>query len=296
MALVLDKSSATIQVDKAGAKTAVEVGDDFALLHCTRNVRVGLVNTPGFQDPTNGPGIRLTGKVFVAGNPNSGEDKLGITNFEVALIQVANVLVYEMRFAGRQATEGSMTANLRAAFSPNPCFDGKTVSIDDAFTRAINTVTPVQGPKPGFVISSVHDDSPFVYMPLRSENPSVAAPNFLFSARRDEGFVTFLIARQSRGPVQILSHIGWHIIWHAEFQWKTPTEKPKVFMKTSAFDSGTPVLGEPAAGADLSMAKTPTGKSANELDREAFQAFGNRNTSVLSQSKTRPTDLPSVFF
>src|SRR5687768_5130473 len=111
MALALDKSSATITVDKAGAKPVIEVGNDHALLHCTRNVRVALVNTPGFQDPSNGPGIRLTGKVLITGDPSSNADRLDVTKFQVALIQVATVIVYEFRYAGRMPNEGSMTAN-----------------------------------------------------------------------------------------------------------------------------------------------------------------------------------------
>jgi hypothetical protein len=297
MALALDKSSATIAVDKTGAKTAIEVGTDNALLHCTRNVRVNLVNTPGFPDPTNGPAIRFTGKVFIAGNPASSADRVDITKFQVALIQVATVMVYEMRYAGRMNNEGSMTVNIRAGFNPNPCFDGKTTSLDDAFTNANNIVTQVQGPKPGFLISSIRDDSPFTHVTLRFENRVVPAPNFLFSARRDEGFVTYLVVRVPDGTIHFLSHVGWHIIWHGEFQWKAPGEKPTVVMRTSTFDLGQVLLGEPVpADASLAMAKQPRGSTANELDRLAHKGLADRNTAILSQSTSRPSDLPGVFF
>lgn len=297
MALALDKSSATISVDTTGAKTAIEVGTDNALLHCTRNVRANLVNSPGFPDPTNGPAIRLTGKVFIAGNPASGADRLDITKFQVALVQVATVIVYEMRYAGRMKNEGSMTANLQVGFKPNPCFDGKTTSLDDAFANAINTVTQVQGPKPGFLISSIHNDSPFTHVTLRLENRMVPAPNFLFSARRDEGFVTYLVVRGPDGTTQFLSHIGWHIIWHGEFQWKTPGEKPTVVMKTSTFDTGQVRLGEPVpADASFNMAKQPTGSTANELDRLAHKGLADRNVAILTQLTIRPPDLPGTFF
>jgi hypothetical protein len=258
------------------------------------------VNIPGFPNPINGPAIRLTGKVFIAGNPASGADRLDITKFQVALIQVSTVIVYEMRYAGRMKNEGSMTVNIRAGFNPNPCFDGKTTSFDDAFTNAsTNTiVTPVQGPKPGFLISTNFDDSPFVHELLRFENRAVPAPNFLFSARRDEGFVTYLVVRVPDGTIQFLSHVGWHIIWHGEFQWKAPGEKPTVVMRTSAFDLGQVLLGEPLpADASLAMAKQPRGSTANELDDLAHKGgFADRNTAILSQSKSRPADLPSVFF
>jgi hypothetical protein len=297
MALALDRSSATIALDRAGAKTAIEVGTDNALLHCTRNVRVNLVNSPGFPDPTNGPAIRVTGKVFIAGNPASNADRVDITKFQVALIQVATVMVYELRYAGRMSNEGSLTANLRAGFNPNPCFDGKTTSLDDAFTNATTIVTPVQGAKPGFLISSTHDDSPFTHVTLQIENRVVRAPNFLFSARRDEGFVTYLVVRGPDGTIQFLSHVGWHIIWHGEFQWKRPAEKPTVVMKTSAFDPGQVRLGEPVpADASLTMARRPTGSTANELDRLAHSGVADRNVAILTQSTSRPADLPSVFF
>lgn len=298
MALSIDKSSATIAVDKAGAKTAIEVGNEFALLHCTRNVRVSQVNSPGQPDPTNGGAIRLTGKVLIAGNPASNEDRLAMSNFKFALVQVSTVLVYELRYAGRMANEGSMVVNLKNGFNPNPCFDGKALGLDAAFNSSVNTVTPVQGPKPGFQVSSVHDDSPFTYAPLRFENARMRAPNFLYSVRRDEGFVTYFLVKEPDGTVHFVSHIGWHIIWHHELQWKAAAEKPKVAQKASGFDSGVPVLGEPkVADASLTMAKAPSGQTANQLDRAAFKSgMVERNSSILTQSDARPGDLPSVFF
>jgi hypothetical protein len=298
MALVIDKSSATITADKTGAKTAIEVGTDFALLHCTRNVRVGLVNSPGQTDPTNGPGIRLTGKVLISGNPASNDDKLAISNFKFAIIQVSTVLVYELKYSGRMANEGSMVADIRAGFSPNPCFDGRSLGLDSAFADSVNTVTPVQGPKPGFQVTSIHDDGPFTFALLRFENARVRAPNFLYSARRDEGFVSYLVAREPNGTTHFLSHIGWHVIWHGEFQWVSAAQKPQVVMRTSSFDVGVPVLGEPrTADASFTMAKQPVGQTSNQLDKAAFAAgFVARNSSILTQATTRPTDLPGKFF
>lgn len=298
MALAIDKSSATITVDKTGVKPAIEVGNDSALLHCTRNVRANMVNTPGQADPTGIPGILLTGKVLIAGNPASNEDRIAISGWKFAMIQVSTIMVYEFRYCGRMPNEGSMIVDLRAGFNPNPCFDGKTMGLDDAFARASNTVTPVQGPKPGFQVTSAFSDSPFTYVPLRFENARMHAPNFLYSARRDEGFVTYLVVREPDGTTHFASHIGWHIIWHGEFQWTSTTEKPKAVMKTSSAQPGLPQLGEPAAAdASFKMAKTPTGQTSNQLDRAAFKAgYVERNSSVLTQSDTRATDLPSVFF
>ena len=299
MVLAVDKSSATIAVDKAGAKTAIEVGNELALLHCTRNVRVGQVNSPGQPDPTNGPGIRLTGKVLITGNPNAGEDKVAISSWKFAIIQVCTVFVYEFRYSGRMPNEGSMVVNIKAGFNPNPCFDGLSASLDDAFAKSNNNnVVPVQGAKPGFQISSVRDDSPFTYTLLRFENARMRAPNFLYSARRDEGFISYFLAREPNGTTHFLSHIGWHIIWHHELQWKTATDKPVVVAKTSSFEAGLPQLGEPkVADASLNMAKSPNGQTSNQLDRAAFKsAFVDRNTATLTQSDARPGDLPSVFF
>lgn len=298
MTLAVDKPSATIAVDKAGAKTAIEVGSDFALLHCTRNVRVGQVNSPGQPDPTNGPGIRLTGKVLITGNPGAGDDRVAISNWKFAIIQVSTVFVYEFKYSGRMPNEGSMVANIKGGFNPNPCFDGKSTSLDDAFAKSNNTVSPVQGAKPGFQITSVHDDSPFTYTLLRFENARMRAPNFLYSARRDEGFVSYFVAREPDGTTHFLSHIGWHVIWHHELQWKTATDKPAVVAKTSSFEAGQPQLGEPkVADASFNMAKSPNGQTSNQLDRAAFKSgFIDRNSAVLTQADTRPGDLPSVFF
>jgi hypothetical protein len=298
MALAVDKSSATFTVAKAEAKTAVEIGTDFGLLHCTRNVRVNLVNAPGSPDPTNGPAIRLTGKVLITGDPTSNADRLAISSWQVAVVQVSTVFVYELRYAGRTSNEGSMTANLRAGFNPNPCFDGKAMGLDAAFAGAANTVTPVKGAKPGFLFSSVHDDNPFTFARLRFENTLVAAPNFLHSVRRDEGFVSYLVVREPDGTTHFVAHIGWHIIWHGDVLWKSAAEKPQVVMRTSSFDTGDVRLGEPVPpDASLAMAKQPSGSTANELDRQAFKTgFVDRNVSILTASKTRPSDLPSVFF
>ena len=298
MTLSLDKSSATIDIDLKGMKTAVHVGRQSFLMHCSRNVNLGCVDAPAGTRKTTGDAAILKGRVLVAGDPASNADRTEISSWNFAFIQVAKVMVYEFGYAGRMDNEGSVAINVRPGFNPNPCFDGDSISLDDAFDSSINTVTQVTTPKPGFQVESRHGDNPSTLLDLRFTNTSAGAPNFIHRARRDEDFVAYLIARDPQGTVHFLSRVGWHLIWDAQFQWSSPAAKPTPVMLTSVVEKGSVLLGPPpASDAHAQMAFGPRGDTANAMDGAAFDAaLGRRDARFVTQSLTRPGGLPTPFF
>src|SRR5262249_25304113 len=229
MALQLDASTATMSFDMTGSKSTIRVGTQFALLHGTRNVNLTAADDAAGVKPTKGPSVTTTGKVFLAADPSD----FTIGDWEFGMIQVSNLQVYEFVYAGRLAGEGSVTINLKSGFTKNPSLDeevppNSTSSTIDAtiFDQTFLTATRVTTTRVGFEIEYKLDDHPNTLVPLRFENRKTTAPNFIFSARRDEGFIAYFVAREnSKAPIQFLARIGWHAIWHGTFKWSAATMK-----------------------------------------------------------------------
>jgi hypothetical protein len=288
-----------MSVDRKGAKPAIHVGKELILLHGTKNANLAAADMSTGGDGTKGPCIVITGNVFL--EADAGEFDLG--DWQFGIIQVSNVMVYEFIFAGRTSTEGSVTVNLKSGFTKNPSLDAEPHSggsIDESIFDANNlTMKRVTKPKTGFQISVTSNDHPAKLMEKRFQNRRTNSPNFIFSARRDEGFTTFFVARENeRAPVQFLSRVDWHIIWHGTFKWSAAKVEPTVTMKDARLDVGPVRSDAPDAGStDFQIAKARVGPTSNEQDNKATDdAFVRRLTTVCTQSETLPKDLPSDFY
>ena len=299
MTLRLDASSATMTVDVAGSASAIHVGRQLVLLHGTRNANLRSADTVTGGKTSNGPSISITGKVFMQADATDFD----VGDWQFGMIQVSNLMVYEFVYAGRLASEGSVTINLKSGFTKPLSLDAEVATgstIDDSIFDSTNlTATRVTSPQVGFQIEYLFNDHPATLVPQRFENRTAHAPNFIFSARRDEGFVTYFVAREnSTATVQFLSRVGWHAIWHGEFTWSAAKMKPTVIMKDSRLDLGQVLLGAPAAtDSHFLIAQARVGPTANDQDKKASDdAFIRRDAKVCSQVTTRPSNLPTNFF
>jgi hypothetical protein len=299
MTLSLDASSATMSVDVAGSASAIYVGQQLVLLHGTRNANLHSADSVTGGKTSNGPSITITGNVFMKADPTD----VDTGDWQFGMIQVSNLMVYEFVYAGRRANEGSVSINLKSGYTKPLSLDAQPaagVSIDDSiFDPSFLTTTRVTSPQVGFQIEYLVNDHPATLVPQRFQNRTTHAPNYLFSARRDEGFVTYFVARANKtAAVQFLSRVGWHAIWHGEFQWSVPWKRPTVIMKDSRLDLGTVLLGAPAAtDSHFLIAQARVGPTANDQDNQATDdAFIRRNVKVCTQATTQPSNLPSNFF
>jgi hypothetical protein len=297
MAVKIDASTAMITMDKTGAKCAIKVGKELVLLHGTQNADLTAAdNTAGGK--MKGPFMNLTGTVFMDADAS---DKI-IGDWEFGFIQVSTMAVYEFIYAGRMPNEGSLTVNLKAGFKTNPSLDvdpdpGVTID-EDIFDAASVSATPTTTPRTGFDVTCTFGDHPNTFVPKKFENKTTSSQNFLFSARRDEGFVSYFVGRpNSKSPVQFLSRVGWHCIWHGTFKWANG--KPTCTMKDSRIDPGTVLLGAPsnASDPDFLIAKARVGPTSNSQESTAVDdATIRRIAPVLKESTDRPTDLPDDFY
>jgi hypothetical protein len=143
-----------------------------------------------------------------------------------------------------------------------------------------------------------HRNNPF---PLRQTNGVTHSPNVLHTARRDDGFVAYFVARERGTTVHHLARIGWHIIWHGILGWTTPTAKPTVAMVTSRIDISQPTtdaVDNTAFPKSAAIAKNPQRPTCNEQDGTALdRGYGSgAREPVRVESTARTGNLPSGFF
>lgn len=305
MVVAIAPGTATITANKGGSRTDIHVGTEHALLHCTTNARRAAADDPAGHPGHTGPMITCTGTVLMSGDPANRQDKVDLTtNWEFGMILVSDLVVYEAQYAGRMANEGSIVVNLKSAFGTNPSLDGDgdLPTVDEMIFDPSNQVITDQttGTK-GFLVTYKLGDHPNNPFPLRQTNSKVPAPNFLHTARRDEGFIAYFVARERGSTVHHLARIGWHIIWHGTLGWTTPTAKPTVSMVTSRIDIGQPTtdaVDNTAFPKSAAIAKNPQRPTCNEQDGTAFdRGYGaGAREPVRTESTTRPGNLPSNFF
>ncbi len=295
MAIKLDTSTATMTVDLQGSKSAIHVGKHLALLHGTKNAILTSADQPLGGNTHKGPSITIKGSVFLdatAGELDTGDWQFGI-------LQVSTLAVYEFVYAGRMPNEGSSTVNLKSGYTKNPSIDADAPIADDVFDPGGVTISATTTPRTGFNAEFRFTDHPATLVPLKFQNQKTSSPNYLYSARRDEGFVAYFVARQNENaPIQFLSRVGWHAIWHGTFKWTSAASKPTVTMKDAKMYSSTVLLGAPAAtDKEFQTAKAGKGPTTNKQDTTASEdAFVNRKSTVYTESSDRPTGLPDDFF
>lgn len=305
MVVAIAPGTATITANKGGSRTDIHVGTEHALLHCTTNARRAAADDPAGHPGHTGPMITCTGTVLMSGDPANRQDKVDLTtNWEFGMILVSDIVVYEALYAGRMANEGSIAVNLKSAFGTNPSLDGDgdLPTVDEMiFDPSNQVITDQTTGTRGFLVTYKLGDHPNNPFPLRQTNSKVPAPNFLHTARRDEGFIAYFVARERGSTVHHLARIGWHIIWHGTLGWTTPTAKPTVSMVTSRIDIGQPTtdaVDNTAFPKSAAIAKNPQRPTCNEQDGTAFdRGYGiGAREPVRTESTTRPGNLPSNFF
>lgn len=304
MAITLVPSSATISASKGGSRPDIFVGTEHALLHCTTNVRRAAANEAAGHPGHTGPMINCTGTVLLSGDPNSAQDKIDITGWDFGMILVSELSVYEAQYAGRMDNEGSIAINLKSAFTTNPSLDGDgdLPTIDEMIFDPSNLIiTPQTTGIKGFLATYKFGDHPNNPFPLRQTNGKMHSPNFLHTARRDEGFIAFFVAKAPGGRIHHLARIGWHVIWHGTLGWTSPSATPTVAMVTSRIDIGqstTDDIDNTNFPRSAAVAKNPQRPTCNEQDGNAFdRGYGPAaGAPVRVESETRPGNLPSNFF
>jgi hypothetical protein len=304
-AVVVNRASAKLRrVLDDRAKADAYAGRDSLLLHCTANANLEVADGHAGRKSL-GHMITFNGEVSVSIQPGSRQDEMELfSRWRFGFMQVSNTMVDEYIYAGRYNADGSIIFNLRPALVPNPAIDAD--GVDLPFSTVSNPVIkPIR--KPGiplshFVVTCEGGDNPSVPVEYNFTNEGTHAPNFLFSARHDEDFLTVFTAIDPAGTRTFLASVQWHLIWHAELRWKTTggTPAPVVIMKTQRIDPGpvqagvegadqvlTDVLGSPIAGM----------RTINDIDRDATnRAFVNNESPLRQRFPERPENLPWTFF
>jgi hypothetical protein len=299
MALTLDLASANLTADPLGSAADIHLGTRRFLMHCnsaTANKRAADSTTPA--KGTTGGAIKFTGTVFLASSAN----EFDISPFEFGMVQVSNLLDYIFVYAGSTPQQGSVRQHLRLGFGTNPSLDVEPApgeSIDDHIFSPNNLIANrVTTPRPGFEIQVDFSDHPFNLVPYRFENRVTRATNFIARASRNEEFTTFFVARASpTSPLICLARGGFHVIWRAEFKWRTGVVKPSLEFKSRLFSPGTIQKGAPPQGdSHFQIASTRSLPSSNTQDQAAFDAVERRSLPVCSQLGEWPDQMPPDFF
>lgn len=304
MPFTLDLASADLKVEPNGSAAAVHLGSKRLLMHCNRNganlaAADNETDRRGIKQPPGGHAIAITGSVFLE---SQKADFLDIEDWQFGMIQVSNLLSYEFEYAGRVREHGFVRNNLRAAFAGNLSLDAEPntgQSIDDHIFSTENLVlTKVLNPKRGFKVQVKFGDHPNNLEPYQFENRRTKAQNFLATARRDEGFVTYFVAREKpSAPVQFLARVGWKALWHFSFAWKSGADRPLVKLSTVDFSVGEVRKGAPPASDDhFAVAQRRTGPTANAQDQAARAKVEQRVQGVCDQAETWPASVAADFF
>jgi Domain of unknown function (DUF4157) len=288
-AVKLDTSSLKLEITKPGAVAAVHVGAKAALLHCTLGVNKGVADAPA-------PGRKVTlgnAILYKAALTAEGDFTELVTDFTFKFLQFSDVIVQEYLYAGRLNHEGSLRVNLKLGYTAIPCLDADENGADMPFIATNVSIKPRPGAAGVFDIVCEGGDNPHDMPMLSQINNRTKAPNFLFSARRDEGMIVVLQVTDKAGAVTRLAHNSWHVIWHSEFDWKSPAEKPVAQAKDARIDVGQSVLGAPTDSRLAGLLANPRGPTANEQDAQAnIEAFTNFKDPVIKQLSQHEPEIP----
>jgi hypothetical protein len=299
MALTLDLASATLTADPQGSNADIHLGTRRFLMHgniATANKKAAdsITITKG----TTGGAIKFTGTVFLASSAN----EFDISPFEFGMVQVSNLLDFIFVYAGSTPQQGSVRQHLRLGFTTNPSLDVEPLpgeSIDDHIFNPTNLIANrVTTPKPGFEIEVNFSDHPFGLVPYRFENRVTRATNLIARASRNEDFTTFFVARASpTSPLICLARGGFHVIWRAEFKWRTGVAKPDLEFKSRLFSASAIQTGAPPPGdSHFQIASARSLPSSNTQDQAAFSAVERRSRPVCDELREWPDQMPPDFF
>lgn len=299
MALVIDAASAKIAWRTQGATAGVDVGRQHVLLHCTKNANRSAGDTAPAGRVSTGNAVDIEGTVFV--EATGGEFDLGTLEF--GMVQISQLAAYRYLYAGRVASEGSTTIDLKAGYSRNPSLDvepgtGETVD-QHIFSPDNLSFSRVATGRKGFNIKVRFGDHPNNAVPLKFENRISGAPNFIARVSRNEAFVTYFVSRERPGAaLTILARLGWAVNWDAEFTWTSASAVPAKNLRTALLFPGEPRTGAPNPPDTMSqLALARTEPTTNKMDTDATEAAWNqRREPICVQSRTRPAEIGASFF
>ena len=299
MALTLDLASATLTADPQGSAADIHLGTRRFLMHGnTATANKQAADSVTVTKGTTGGAIKFTGTVFLASSAN----EFDISPFEFGMVQVSNLLDFIFVYAGSTPQQGSVRQHLRLGFATNPSLDVEPrpgESIDDHIFNPSNLIANrVTTPKPGFEIQVDFSDHPFSLVPYRFENRVTRATNLIARASRNEDFTTFFVARASpTSPLICLARGGFHVIWRAEFKWRTGVAKPDLEFKSRLFSPRAIQTGAPPQGdSHFQIASARSLPSSNTQDKAAFDAVERRSPPVCDQLKEWRDQMPPDFF
>jgi hypothetical protein len=299
MTLTLRKDDVALDVDFNGITVGTDlVGSDSALLHLSKR-KPHTPMPPLTEDALDSDKVIQVKATVKLDSTDRNKDLAEIGLWEFGFIQVADIMNYEYRYAGRTKNEGSMIFDLRQGFTQNPSLDHRHPVFSESHLSFFNPDTDTrQSP---FSVTLSYGDNPYSFIPLGTENRSVKnARNYLYFATRDEGFVTYLFARDPQKKIHFLARVGWHIIWRCNFNWTSDKQKPTVIPLQHMFQRGEVRIGPPQdVDPSFALAKDPKGKTTKQLEESVIQHFNARNeedSTIVKNSKTWPSDLPKGFF
>lgn len=300
MAIIVDESTANIAWLPTSAAANCHIGRQFAILHCTTGANLGAGDSMPAGKVRSGDAMQMEASVFVEATAN----EFDMGDREFGIIQLTELIRYELLYAGRQDSEGSCMMNMLKGFTANPSLDVQRASggtIDERiFDIGMQTVDRVTTPKTGFIVKLRFGDHPHNTIPYRFQNTVAKARNYLARAWRVQTFSVYFVTRANlSAPLTILGSLGWVVRWKVDFLWTSGSSTPT----SNAIDLylAPSVLGfkrGPAPGDSWAhIALNRTLPATNKMDDDTSKAvFDHRRAPMLEQSPTRPADLRSDFF
>ncbi len=204
MALTLDPSSAGIDVIDAGVKADFTAGERSLFFHLTKGFDLFKVESQGAE-----PGVALSAIGHVNVSTTGGT---GLSGFEFGFVQLTKLVSGMAFYAGRKASEGSITVAFENAMPAALLLD--SVADRTPFTRA--------APRQEFTGRTVEcgtSDHPALKVPRQLRNSGRNIDNFLFHVIDRRQFWTVLTAINPAGQRQHLAHLHWEVSHNVKLKW-----------------------------------------------------------------------------
>jgi hypothetical protein len=301
MTVSVDTAAATMSIASAGFKPDVHIGTQMILLHCTKGANLAVADTGAHGKMSFGDAITFTGNVSLLADAASRADEVAArTDWTFGFVQFCNVLVTELIYGGRLPTDGAIRVDLKRGYTTNPSLDwGGGSSATSPINLASQSFVKTGNARAPFKVTVKDGDNIALNADLILDNRTNGSPNYLFSARRDLGFVTALVARDPGGKLQFLCFREWHVIWHAELRWTsgTPPTATRIIRHLAADIDQTTTMGPPTRDAWQPLVANPAPPTANDLLDEAVKdALDRRRQPIIVQTRERLPEIPSDFF
>jgi hypothetical protein len=294
MAVTIDRSSVRVTPRFTDAVPAIRLGRNGVLSHCTKNANLVAADDLSART-TFGNAMTWTGRVTVTGDETEIR-----TKWTFGFVQLCDEFVNESVFGGRISGEGSMRANYKLGHTANPAIDADAKTSTLPFSDSVVNIKKKPGTASAFEVVCDDGDNPTAIEVLTATNRRTHSPNFLFSARRDDGFVTVFAAKEEApdgATFHFFAHFTWHLLWHAELRWTSALSPPRLLVRDARLDHGSVTMGGPTDQRFTALLANPVGPTINDQDDQAhLDAWDGRREPVLQQLQGRLPEIPSDFF